>query len=169
MKVMAVLNKALSQQVGGNQIGGFMNTALANNQGELVLPVLVTGTFQHPQVAPDIQQIAQMKLHNLLPNSSNPGQLTNGILGKVLGGNQGHNAPAGQGGTQGAINGVLGALGGKPQQQQPAQPQGSTAAPAASPAATPAASPQSTQDAINGILGQVLNRKKKPTPTPTPQ
>ena len=165
LKVTAVLNKALSQQVGGNQIGGFMNTALANNQGELVLPVLVTGTFQHPQVAPDVQQIAQMKLQNLLPTSKNPGQLTNGILGKVLGGAQPNTgaSQSGAGGTQGAINGVLGALGGRQQQQQqqPAQtqPQGSTAAP----------TPQSQQDAVSGILGQVLNRKKKPTPTPTPQ
>jgi hypothetical protein len=174
LKVMAVLNKALSQQVGGNQIGGYMNTALANNQGELVLPVLVTGTFQHPQVAPDVQQIAQMKLHNLLPSSTNPGQLTNGILGKVLGGNQPQNTGAGQGGAQGAINGVLGALGGGQQKQQPAQPapSSSATAPASTPAApgsTPAASPQSQQDVINGILGQVLNHKKKPTPTPTPQ
>ncbi len=174
LKVMAVLNKALSQQVGGNQIGGYMNTALANNQGELVLPVLVTGTFQHPQVAPDVQQIAQMKLHNLLPSSTNPGQLTNGILGKVLGGNQPQNTGVGQGGAQGAINGVLGALGGGQQKQQPAQPapSSSATAPASTPAApgsTPAASPQSQQDVINGILGQVLNHKKKPTPTPTPQ
>ena len=85
LHVTAVLNKALSQQVGGTQVGGFMNTALANNQGELVLPVIVTGTFQHPQVAPDVQQIAKMKLDNLLPTSKNPGQLTTGILGAVLG------------------------------------------------------------------------------------
>jgi len=169
LKVTAVLNKVLSQKVGGNQIGGFMNTALANNQGELVVPVIVTGTFQHPQVAPDVQQIAQMKLQNLLPTSKNPGQLTNGILGKVLGGQDGAAAnPNGGNGTQGAINGILGALGGKqqpPPQQQPAQaqpqPQGSTAAP------TP--TPESAQDAVGGLLGQVLNRKKKPTPTPTPQ
>ena len=45
LHVMAVLNKALSQQVGGTQVGGFMNTALSNNQGELVLPVIVTGTL----------------------------------------------------------------------------------------------------------------------------
>jgi hypothetical protein len=152
------LNKALSQQVGGTQVGGFMNTALANNQGELVIPVLITGTFQHPQVAPDVQQIAQMKLQNLLPTSKNPGQLTNGILGKVLGGSS--NGPT-QGGAQGAVNGILGALGGKQQQQQqPAQAQPSPA--------TAAPTPQSQQDAIGGILGQVLNRKKKPTPTPTP-
>src|SRR6185369_5508262 len=42
LHVTAVLNKVLSQQVGGTQVGGFMNTALANNQGELVVPVIVT-------------------------------------------------------------------------------------------------------------------------------
>jgi AsmA protein len=161
LKVSAVLNKALSQQVGGTQVGGFMNTALANNQGELVIPVLITGTFQHPQVAPDVQQIAQMKLQNLLPTSRNPGQLTNGILGKVLGGGSNGPTQGGATGAQGAVNGILGALGGKQQQQQPAQGQPSPAT------ATP--TPQSQQDAIGGILGQVLNRKKKPTPTPTPQ
>jgi AsmA protein len=160
LKVSAVLNKALSQQVGGTQVGGFMNTALANNQGELVIPVLITGTFQHPQVAPDVQQIAQMKLQNLLPTSKNPGQLTNGILGKVLGGGSNGPTQGGATGAQGAVNGILGALGGKQQQQQPAQAQPSPA--------TAAPTPQSQQDAIGGILGQVLNRKKKPTPTPTP-
>jgi AsmA protein len=163
LKVSAVLNKALSQQVGGTQVGGFMNTALANNQGELVVPVLITGTFQHPQVAPDVQQIAQMKLQNLLPTSKNPGQLTNGILGKVLGGGSNGPTQGGATGAQGAVNGILGALGGKQQQQQPAQGQPSPATATATP------TPQSQQDAIGGILGQVLNRKKKPTPTPTPQ
>ena len=161
LKVSAVLNKALSQQVGGTQVGGFMNTALANNQGELVIPVLITGTFQHPQVAPDLQQIAQMKLQNLLPTSKNPGQLTNSILGKVLGGGSSSPTQGGATGAQGAVSGILGALGGKQQQQQPAQAQPSPA--------TAAPTPQSQQDAIGGILGQVLNRKKKPQPTPTPQ
>ncbi len=43
MHVTAVLTKALSQQVGGTQVGGLMSTALTNNQGELVIPILVTG------------------------------------------------------------------------------------------------------------------------------
>ncbi len=73
--------KALSQQVGGSQVGGFMNTALANGQNELVLPIILTGTFQHPQVAPDVQQIAQMKLQNLLPTTNNPAELTSSLLG----------------------------------------------------------------------------------------
>src|SRR5260221_5202236 len=36
LRVTAVLNKTLSLQVGGSQIGGFMHTALANGQNELV-------------------------------------------------------------------------------------------------------------------------------------
>lgn len=162
LHVTAVLNKALSQTVGGTQVGGFMNTALANNQGELVVPVIVTGTFQHPQVAPDVQQIAQMKLQNLLPTSKNPGQLTNGILGAVLGNKGG--AP-GANPQKGGIGGILGALGGQQQQQQqPSNPavgnnQGQQ------PQATPGSEPN-----LGDVLGQVLNRKKKTqaTPTPTP-
>jgi AsmA protein len=168
LHVTAVLNKAISQQVGGTQVGGFMNTALSNNQGELVLPVIVTGSFQHPQVAPDVQQIAKMKLDNLLPTSKNPGQLTTGILGAVLG-NKNQNGTAG-GNTQqkGGIGGILDAIGGKqPQQNQPQQP----ASPAVGsnqgqqPQATPTPAPN-----LGDVLGQVLNRKKKDqaTPTPTP-
>jgi uncharacterized protein involved in outer membrane biogenesis len=92
LHMTATLAQALSQKVGGNQIGGFMNTALANNQGQLVLPVLVTGTMQHPMFAPDIQQIAQMKLRGLA------------------------------GGAGGGVQGILGALTGKKQQQNTAEP-----------------------------------------------
>jgi AsmA protein len=83
LRVTAVLNKTLSQQVGGSQIGGLMNTALANGQNELVLPIMITGTFQHPQVTPDAQQVAEMKLQNLLPTTNNPAELTSGILGDL--------------------------------------------------------------------------------------
>jgi uncharacterized protein involved in outer membrane biogenesis len=168
LHVMAVLNKALSQQVGGTQVGGFMNTALSNNQGELVLPVIVTGTFQHPQVAPDVQQIAKMKLDNLLPTSKNPSQLTTGILGAVLG-NKNQNGNAGGAKQQkGGIGGILDAIGGKQQQQNQQQP--------ASPAVgnnqgqQPQATPTPAAPNLGDVLGQVLNRKKKEaSPTPTPQ
>jgi uncharacterized protein involved in outer membrane biogenesis len=126
LHVTTVLKKELSQQVGGTQVGGYMNTALANNQGELVMPVIITGTFQHPHVAPDVQQIAQMKLKNMLPNTKNPAELTTGILGAVLGQkNQG--GAAGQpanGQSKGGIGGILDAISGKQQQQnQQNQPQ----------------------------------------------
>jgi hypothetical protein len=158
MRLTAVLNKALSQRVGGTQIGGFMNTALANNNGELVMPVLVTGTFQHPQIAPDVQQIAQMKLHNLLPTTNNPGALTSGVLGKILG-NKGQGSNGQQQSPGGALSGILGALG-KKQQQQPAAPTGQ---------ATPAPTPQpQNQNPVGSILNQVLGGKK-PSPSPTPK
>lgn len=168
LHVTAVLNKAISQQVGGTQVGGFMNTALSNNQGELVLPVIVTGTFQHPQVAPDLQQIAKMKLDNLLPTSKNPGQLTTGILGAILGNkNQNGNATGTGQQQKGGLGGILGAISGQQQQQQqPASPavgnnQGQQ------PQSSPTPAPN-----LGDVLNQVLNRKKKdqqPTPTPTPQ
>jgi uncharacterized protein involved in outer membrane biogenesis len=117
MHVTAVLSQAMSKMVGGTGIGGFMNTALANNRGELVIPVLVTGTLSHPTIAPDLQKVAQMKLQNMLPTANNPGQLTSGILGGLLGGRSGQ---AQQGQQQGGLGGILGAIGGQ-QQNQPNQ------------------------------------------------
>jgi uncharacterized protein involved in outer membrane biogenesis len=86
MHVSTVLASNISKTVGGTGVGGFLNTALANNQGELVLPVIVTGTMGHPVVAPDVQAIAKMKLNHLLPTSTEPSKLASGLLGSVLGG-----------------------------------------------------------------------------------
>jgi AsmA protein len=91
LRVTAVLSKAFSQQVGGTGIGGYLSTVLANNQGELVIPAIVTGTFQNPSFSPDLQKIAQMRLKGLVPNSSNPLAGVSGLLGGLLdkkGGNQ---------------------------------------------------------------------------------
>lgn len=99
MHVTAVLNKNFSQSVGGTAVGGYLNTALANKNGELVLPVLITGNMNHPMVAPDVQQIAKMKVNNLLPTA---GGLLNGKGGNNLGS-------------------MVGGLLGGQQQQQPAK------------------------------------------------
>jgi AsmA protein len=85
LRVTAVLSKDFSQQVVGTGIGGYLSTVLANNQGELVVPAIVTGTFQNPSFSPDLQKIAQMKLKGLVPNSSNPLAGVSGILGGLLG------------------------------------------------------------------------------------
>ncbi|PYV04564.1 MAG: hypothetical protein DMG26_07150 [Acidobacteria bacterium] len=86
LRMTAVLSKAFTDKLGGAaSIGGFMNTALANNQGELVIPATVTGTGQNPKFAPDLKQIGQMKLKGLLPNSNNPSSAVSGILGGMLG------------------------------------------------------------------------------------
>ena len=93
LHVTAVLNKGFSQSVGGTGIGGYLNTALANRNGELVLPVLITGSMERPLVAPDVQQIARMKLSNLLPTaggllSGKGGNNLGSLVGGLLGGQQ---------------------------------------------------------------------------------
>jgi uncharacterized protein involved in outer membrane biogenesis len=151
MHVTAVLDKDYSQKVGGTGIGGLMQTALANSQGELVVPVIITGSFTSPKFAPDVQQLAQMKLQNLLPTSGNPGQLTTGILGAVLGGKSG----GAQGG--GGLQGILGALGGQKQQQQQEQ-QGQ--APQSDQAQPPKQQQQQQPNAAD-LLNQIINSAKK--------
>ncbi|MCU1285104.1 MAG: hypothetical protein JWO13_1454 [Acidobacteriales bacterium] len=124
MQMTAVLSKDYSQTVGGTGIGGYLNTALANAKGELVMPVIITGTFSNPHIAPDVQRLAQMKLENLLPSSSNPGALTTGILGGLLGNKGGANSGNNQQQqTGGALQGILGQLSGQGQQNQQNQNQ----------------------------------------------
>lgn len=89
----AVLEQGYSKSVGGSGIGGYLNTALANKQGELVLPVIVTGTFDHPVFQPDVQSLAQMKLKNLLPTTGDPAKLGSGLINSILGGKS--NTPPG--------------------------------------------------------------------------
>src|SRR5579875_766201 len=88
LHMTAVLSSGISKAVGGTSIGGFLNTALANNQGELVLPVLVTGSMAHPVFAPDVQALAKMKINHLLPTAQNPGSLLNTLLGGGTAGQQ---------------------------------------------------------------------------------
>jgi hypothetical protein len=90
MHLTAVLDSGFSKSVGGTGVGGYLNTALANQKGELVLPVIITGTMSHPAVAPDVQKIAQMKVNNILPTAAGVlgGKNANvgGIVGSLLGG-----------------------------------------------------------------------------------
>jgi AsmA protein len=85
MQLNAVLSKAFTQEVGGTGVGGYMSTALANNQGELVVPATVTGTFQNPKVMPDVQKMAQMKLKGLIPTGDNPLGGASSMLGGLTG------------------------------------------------------------------------------------
>ena len=131
LHLTAVLSQAFSQQVGGTGIGGFMKTALANNQGELAIPVLVTGTFQNPKFMPDVQQMTQMKLKGLIPNTNNPGAAVSGLLGGLLGQKAGNAAPTqgqpqqaqpDQNPQQNAVDQIMGLFGGKKKQQQQKAP-----------------------------------------------
>ncbi len=94
LHMSAALSSGVSQDVGGTHVGGFLNTALSNSKGELVLPVIVTGTMDHPIFAPDAEGLAKMKLNNLLPTVSNPAKLGSALLGGK--------------GASGIVNGLLG-------------------------------------------------------------
>jgi AsmA protein len=124
MRATAVIAQNVSQQVGGQQIGGFMKTALANSQGELVIPAIITGTFSNPHFQPDVQQLAQMRLKGLIPNMNNPGSLT-GALSGLLGGVKGQTGqsttqqPGQQQSPANAAQQILGGLFGKKKQANP--------------------------------------------------
>jgi AsmA protein len=113
MQLTAVLSKAFTQQVGGTGVAGYMNTALANSQGELVVPAIVTGTFQNPKVMPDVQKIAQMKLKGLMPTGDNPLGAASSILGGLMGKKGQPAAPQQQ---QNPLNQVMDLLGTKKKQ-----------------------------------------------------
>jgi AsmA protein len=81
LKVLMTLHKGLSAQVGGAKIGGFMSTAFATDQGELVIPIAVAGTFAKPRVTPDAGRMAQMKLRTLAPGA--PARITEQVDGLV--------------------------------------------------------------------------------------
>ena len=102
---------------------------MANKNGELVLPVIVSGTMSHPIVAPDLAKIAQMKLNNIIPNAAGllggKGGNAGGILGTLLGGQsqpQGQQTgkpaqqPTQQQQLQDALGGLLGGTKKKPPQ-----------------------------------------------------
>lgn len=171
MHLTAVLSKAFSGTVGGTGIGGMLQTALANNNGELVIPVIVSGSFQHPQFTPDAQKLAQMRLQNLLPTAGNPAAATAGILGSILN-RQGGQAPN--------VGGIVGTILGQPQQQPPvpqqqqAPPAGQSQQNPANPAQGQAPPPQQQQpgNVFSNILNQVLQnqqQKKQPPAPPPPQ
>ena len=164
LRLTTVLSNEFSQRVGGSKVGGFMTTALANQQGELVVPLLVTGTMAQPRFAPDVQRVAEMKVRSLLPSLNNPGGLTSGILGAI--GGQGEGRPAGKG-----LGDLLGAVTGrgKPQPTPEQAPQGAgQAAPPRPPPPTETAKPQQPDRGkqVEDALRDLFRRKKPPEEKP---
>ncbi len=158
MKVTAVLNQAFSGQVGGTKIGGYLTSALANQNGELVIPALVTGSLDNPKFAPDVAAVAKMKVQRMLPSAGNPGALIEGVAGAISG-------------KKSVGQSLLGALAGGGASKQEAASQAPTKA--GSPAATPetaksaeqgkAAEKQPTPaESVQGILD--IFKKKEPPP-----
>jgi AsmA protein len=147
LRLTAVLSRAFTERVGGTRVGGFMATALANEQGELVIPLLVTGSMQQPRVAPDAQRVAEMRVKNLVPGLRDPNAMTSGILGAIAGrGREGQPARSTIGDVVGAITG-RGAQPAQPDAEAPPQPpSGDTAAPAQRDRG------REVQDALRGLL-----------------
>lgn len=142
LHVTAVLPPSVGKAAGGAGagVGGLMQTVLANPKGELVVPLIVTGTFDNPKFEPDLQQMAQMRLKNLTPSLDNPGALS-----QILGGAAG--AKSGNSGS--ALGQVMGALGGRQQAAQPGQQNGQQ---------------QSQQPSVGGMLQGILGGGKKKPP-----
>jgi len=88
LKLAAVLSKAYTDKVGGNRVGGYMKTALANNNGELVIPALVSGSYKNPKFQPDLQAIVQLQKQRFIPGyepGQKPADTIKGLLG-IFGG-----------------------------------------------------------------------------------
>ena len=121
LRVTAVLSKDFSQRAGGTAVGGYMSTALANSQGELVIPAIVTGTFESPKFTPDLQKVAQMKLKGLVPSLNNPSGGVAGILGGLLsqkGGTQAQPQQVPQQQQANPVQQIIDIFGSKKKQQQ---------------------------------------------------
>jgi hypothetical protein len=81
----AVISKAVSDKAGGTGVTGYLKTALANDKGELVIPVMISGTFSKPIFAPDSQALLKMQRDRLLPGLDNPASALSGLLGGLTG------------------------------------------------------------------------------------
>ncbi len=77
LKLLSILDKKFSEQVGGNRIGGFLTAALANSSGNLMIPARIRGTFSKPVIAPDPEAIAKMKLQSF--NPKDPKQMMDSV------------------------------------------------------------------------------------------
>jgi AsmA protein len=153
MRLTAVLSREASQQAGGSRVGGFMTTALANENGELVVPMLLSGTMSQPRFAPDVQRIVEMKAKNLVPSLRRPGALTGRIFDAVTGRTTTDRAPESP-----------------PSEAPPTAPPADGESPAsptggATPSPAPTAKPpaERLKDAL-----RKLQRGRRPEPTPPP-
>jgi hypothetical protein len=81
LRATAVLSKAASKEAGGSSLVGTLKPVLENSHGELVIPGIITGTFQNPKFEPDMQQFSLMHMKGIVPTSDNPF----GVLGTLFG------------------------------------------------------------------------------------
>ena len=82
LRLMAVLSREFSDRVGGRSVARIVSAVLANRNGDLVVPMRVTGTTRRPRFAPDLERIAEMKPED----RPNPAARVKEALGRILGG-----------------------------------------------------------------------------------
>ena len=104
-----MLSKAASEEAGGGSVVGTLKPVLENSHGELVIPGLITGTFENPKFEPDTEQFSLMKLKGIVPTSDNPF----GVLGTLFGHDNHNEAKPFQNPARGAENCLGKILGGK--------------------------------------------------------
>jgi len=78
MHLTASLGSGAAGQPAG---GGLLSTVLATAKGQLMVPVIITGTMAHPNVEPDSAEMAKLKLGNIGGKGA-----VGGVLGGLLGG-----------------------------------------------------------------------------------
>jgi uncharacterized protein involved in outer membrane biogenesis len=79
-RATAILSKAFSDKVGGTGIGGYLKTALANEKGELLVPVIISGNLTKPKFAPDTQALLRLQTNKLLPALDDPRKAISNML-----------------------------------------------------------------------------------------
>ena len=165
LQVTTVLSSDVSQKAGGSRVGGYMTTVLANQQGELVVPLLVTGTMRDPRVAPDLQRVAEMKLKSLVPSLRDPQSLSSSILGAIGGATQ-----QGSRASKRTINDIVGAVTGRTQPaSEPTKDSGTPQTPTQPDAKKPDEKDtvKEVQDALRDLLRRRKQQEKPPEPAPT--
>lgn len=71
LKLLSVLDRRFSDQVGGNKVGGILTAALATPSGNLLIPATIRGTFAKPLIAPDPGELARLKVQSFNPRDPN--------------------------------------------------------------------------------------------------
>jgi len=102
LKAMAVFSKAFSDKVGGGtRIGGYLTTALSNDKGEIVIPVLISGNLTKPSFTPDAKTFLQLQTQRIVPG------LLDAITGKKTPTEPGKEEPK-PNSLKGILNGIFG-------------------------------------------------------------
>jgi hypothetical protein len=63
LRIVALLSNELIRRAGASRLGGLLTTALVDERGELIVPILIGGAMSAPRVSPDLQRrLGELKL-----------------------------------------------------------------------------------------------------------